>query len=74
MTYKNRYQKAAYALEWATNNNETHKEAALRFGVHRKQLISNVSSLKHKRPDLYQRVYEGTMSYDFAYRTYRSEV
>ncbi len=73
MEYKNRYQKAAYALEWADRNKKMQKEAAVEFGIHRPQLITNVAALRRKRSDLYKKVFDGTVSYNHAYKIYKLE-
>jgi hypothetical protein len=74
MNYKNRYQKACYALEWLRANHKTHREAAERFDIRNKNLIANVASLKKVRPDLYELVKEGNLAYNNAYARYRREV
>jgi len=74
MTYKNRYQKAAYALEFALDKDVSIAEAASTYGIERTQLLYNVRHLRKVRNDLYQLVRNAELSYKIAYERFKAEV
>ena len=69
----NRYQRAIPALEYRDKTGCSYKVAAKKFDIHRPQLVSNLKFMRDARPDLYDNIKSGTMSFNKAEKIYKLE-